>query len=533
MAGLMEDRFDVVVVGAGFAGLYLVHRLRALGRSVRVLEAGHGVGGTWYWNRYPGARCDIESMQYSYQFDDALQQEWEWSERFAPQPEILKYANHVADRYDLRRDIQFDTRVRSAVYDEATARWVLETEDGGRTIGRFCIMATGCLSVPNQPKIAGLEDFQGPTYHTGLWPLDEVDFTGQRVAVIGTGSSAIQSIPRIAAQAMHLTVFQRTANYSIPARNAPLNPDKVKHIKARYVAFRAEAKRTPPGIHAVFNPGSVLEATPDEQFAAFNQRWRQGGLTFMGAFGDLMLSPEANAIAANFVRDRIREIVKDPAVAERLCPKNIIGGKRLCVDTGYYATFNRDNVALIDLKEQPIDRITAHAVRTADQEFEIDALVIATGFDAMTGALTNIDIQGRAGASLRERWAAGPNSYLGLAMADFPNLFTVTGPGSPSVFTNMLPTIEQHVDWITDCINFMNTHDHTQIETTAAAEKAWWTHVQEVAKVGIKATTDSWYLGANVDGKSRVFMPYLGGYPEYCRKCEAVVADGYAGFSFS
>jgi len=504
-----------------------------MGLSARVLEAGHDVGGTWYWNRYPGARCDIESMQYSYQFDDDLQQQWEWSERFAPQPEILKYAGHVADRYDLRRDIQFNTRVLSANYDAESAQWHLDSTGGRRTSARFCIMATGCLSVPNWPGIKGLDSFAGPTYHTALWPHEEVDFNGQRVAVIGTGSSGIQCIPLIAEQAEHLYVFQRTPNYSIPARNAPLKPELVKDVKARYAEFRAEAKKTPPGIHAVFNPGSVLDATPEARQAEFEARWKLGGLTFMGGYGDLMLTRQGNDVAANFVRDRIRGIVKDPAVAELLCPKNIIGGKRLCVDTDYYATYNRDNVTLTDVKEQPIEAITAKAVRAHGRDFEVDALVIATGFDAMTGALRNIDIRGLQGTSLRERWNDGPSSYLGLAMADFPNLFTITGPGSPSVFTNMLPTIEQHVEWVTDCIGYMQTRNYTSIEAQGAAERDWWNHVQDVAKVGLKSTTDSWYIGANVADKPRVFMPYLGGFPEYCRKCEQVVADGYAGFSFS
>jgi cation diffusion facilitator CzcD-associated flavoprotein CzcO len=529
----MENRTEVAIIGAGFAGMYLLHRLRGMGVPTVVLEAGSGVGGTWYWNRYPGARCDIESIQYSYQFDDALQQEWEWSERYATQPEILKYAEHVADRYGLRPDIRFNTRVHSAAYDEASNEWTLKAEDGATWTARMFVMATGCLSVPHKPDLKGLKSFAGPVYHTGEWPHEPVDFTGKRVAVIGTGSSAIQSIPRIAEQAARLTVFQRTANYSIPARNAPLDLEYVKSVKARYAEFRAEAAKTPPGIHAVFNPGSVLEATPEEREAAYEERWQKGGLIFMGAFGDAMLSQRANDVPANFVRRKIREIVKDPKIADKLCPKNIIGAKRLCVDTGYYATFNRDNVALIDLKDQPFEEITANSVRVKGETVEVDALVIATGFDAMTGAIMNVDIRGRGGARLRERWAGGPSSYLGLAMADFPNLFTVTGPGSPSVFTNMLPTIEQHVNWIADCIGYMNTRNYRCIEATPDAERDWWEHVQEVGNVGLKGTTDSWYIGANVEGKARVFMPYLGGYPQYCERCEEIVADGYKGFAFS
>ena len=524
---------DVVIVGAGFAGMYMLHRLRALGLSARVLEAGSGVGGTWYWNRYPGARCDIESMQYSYQFDDDLQQKWEWSERYSPQAEILAYAEHVADRFDLRRDIQFNTRVEVARYDETASRWTLQTEDGCEVVARYCVMATGCLSVPNWPKVEGLEKFSGPIHHTALWPHEKVSFTGKRVAIIGTGSSAIQSIPLIAEEADHLYVFQRTPNYSVPAHNAPLHPEHVMKVKAEYAAMRARAKTTHPGIDGPFNKGSALDVTPSERRAEYQRRWREGGLTFMGAYGDLILDKEANDTAANFVRERIRETVNNPQVAETLCPKNIIGGKRLCVDSNYYATYNRDNVTLIDVAERPIEAITQTSVRADGREFVVDMLVIATGFDAMTGAIMNVDIRGRADVSLRERWADGPSSYLGLAMVDFPNLFTVTGPGSPSVFTNMLPTIEQHVEWISECLAYMKARNRTVIEVERNAEKAWWAHVQSVAEKGLKASTDSWYLGANVAGKPRVFMPYYGGFPEYCRICEQVVADGFEGFAIA
>jgi cyclohexanone monooxygenase len=529
----MSDReFDVAVVGAGFAGMYLLHRLRGLGFRTKVIEAGSDVGGTWYWNRYPGARVDIESMQYSYQFDDALQQEWHWRERYAPQPELLEYARHVADRYDLRRDIRFDTSVTGAAYDEAASRWTLETEDGSQIAARFFVMATGCLSKPNWPQIEGLRSFAGPTYHTALWPHEKVDFTGRRVAVIGTGSSGIQSIPVIAEQAAELYVFQRTANYAIPAHNAPLDKEYEAWVKSHYAEFRAEAKQTHPGLHGRFRAGNAMDATAEEREAEFERRWAEGGLSFMGSYGDLMFNSEANDTVAEFVRNKIRGIVDDPEVAELLCPKNIIGGKRLCVDTDYFATYNRDHVHLIDVKQRPIEAITPTGVRAHGRDYEIDALVIATGFDAMTGALTAVDIRGRDGACLKDRWADGPSSYLGLAMADFPNLFTVTGPGSPSVFTNMLPTIEQHVDWIADCLAYMKDRNYTAIEAEPAAEAAWWEHVQDSVADGLKATTDSWYLGANVAGKARVFMPYYGGFPEYCRKCEQVVADGYEGFAF-
>jgi cyclohexanone monooxygenase len=524
---------DVVVVGAGFAGMYMLHRLRGLGLRARVVEAGSDVGGTWYWNRYPGARCDIESMQYSYQFDEALQQEWQWKERYAPQPEILEYARHVAERHDLRREIRFDTRIVAAHFDTHGPRWTLEADDGTRVHARFLVMATGCLSVPNWPPIEGLDRFAGRVLHTALWPHEEVDLDARHVAVIGTGSSAVQSIPIIAGQAARLYVFQRTPNYAVPAHNAPLDEEHVREVKARYAALRASARTTFPGIHGSFRSESALEASDEERRAELERRWREGGLTFMGAYGDLLLNDEANALVAEFVRGKIREKVEDPRTAELLCPDNIIGGKRLCVDSGYYETFNRDNVTLVDIRSAPIEAITAGAVRAGGRDYPVDTLVIATGFDAMTGALMNVDIRGRDQTSLRERWAEGPSSYLGLAMADFPNLFTITGPGSPSVFTNMLPTIEQHVDWVADAIAHAYASGKTTIEARQDAEAKWWHHVQQVAAQGLKGSTLSWYLGSNVAGKARVFMPYYGGFPAYCAKCEQVVADGYEGFTFA
>ena len=529
---LTSESFDVAVVGAGFAGMYMLHRLRGLGLRARVFEAGSDVGGTWYWNRYPGARCDIESLQYSFQFDDSLEQQWSWSERYSAQPEILKYAEHVAERYDLRRDIQFDTRIHSAYYDETQARWVLATYNAEVARARYCVMATGCLSKPNWPQIKGLDSFQGPTFHTALWPHHSVDFTAQRVAVIGTGSSAIQSIPLIAREAHHLYVFQRTPNYSIPAHNGALDPQREKMFKENYKDIRAAAKLNHPGIYGHYRKDFARSVSEEERQQEYQRRWDEGGLTFMGAFGDLMLDKAANDTAADFVRAKIREIVKDQNVAELLCPTNIIGGKRLCVDTNYYDTYNRENVTLVDVRDMPIEAILPTGVRAHNQDYIVDALVIATGFDAMTGALMDIDIQGRDGQRLNERWANGPSSYLGLAMAGFPNLFTVTGPGSPSVFTNMLPTIEQHVDWIAECFGHMQQRKHRFIEAKRSAEAKWWQHVQAVAAQGLKGTTDSWYLGANVAGKARVFMPYYGGFPDYCRKCEEIVSNGYEGFIF-
>jgi len=522
--------FDAVIVGAGFAGMYMLHRLRGMGLSVRVFEAGSGVGGTWYWNRYPGARCDVESMQYSYQFSDELQQEWVWSERYAPQPEILRYANHVADRFDLRRDIQFDTRVFSAIFDEAEGRWVLEISTGERVTATYCVMATGCLSSANMPKFAGIDSFQGETYHTGHWPHEGVDFGGKRVGVIGTGSSAIQSIPILARQAVHLYVFQRTPNYTIPAHNGPLDPAYQAAVKADYAGLRARAKATVPGLDFDFNMVSGLAVGEEECQREFEARWAYGGLPFLGAFGDLLYNKAANDLAAAFVRGKIREIVYDPDVAELLSPRNIFGCKRLCGDTGYWETYNRPNVTLIDVSDEPIEAITPAGIQVKGQDYAVDAIVFATGFDAMTGALLKIDIRGTGGQTLTDKWREGPKTYLGLGIAGFPNLFTITGPGSPSVLTNMLPSIEQHVEWIADCIGYLLDHGFARIEAQSEAEESWVTHVREVAGGSLRSTCSSWYIGANVPGKPRVFMPYIGGFPAYVQKCDAVAANGYEGF---
>jgi cyclohexanone monooxygenase len=528
----MKTDFDVIVIGAGFAGMYMLHRLRGLAFSARVIEAGSGVGGTWYWNRYPGARCDVESVQYSYQFDPALEQEWEWTERYATQPEILKYANHVADRFDLRRDIQFDTRVTQATFDETDNTWMVETDKGDRLVARFVVTALGCLSAPNTPKIAGLADFKGPTYHTGNWPHEGVDFTGKTVGVIGTGSSAIQSIPIMAQQASHLTVFQRTANYTIPAHNAPLDPSYVREVKASYRAMRKRAKMLPAGIDLKINMASAIESAEDERFRQYQERWDYGGLGFIAAFSDLLLNDRSNRTAQDFVKAKIHDIVKDPETAKALEPKNIIGCKRLCVDTGYWATFNRPNVTLVDISDEPIEKVTPTGLRAKGRDYAFDCLVLATGFDAMTGALLRIDIRGRGGVSLKDKWSEGPKAYLGLTMAGFPNLFTVTGPGSPSVLTNMLPSIEQHVDWIADCLTAVRGKGATVIEAEHQAEEAWVGHVGESAGNTLRSTCSSWYVGANIPGKPRVFMPYIGGLPAYIERCEAVVAKGYEGFAF-
>ena len=524
--------FDVVIIGAGFAGMYLLHRLRALKFTARVYEAGGDVGGTWYWNRYPGARCDVESVQYSYQFDRRLEQDWTWTERYSSQPEILAYAQHVADRFDLRRDITFETRIVSARFEEEQGLWTVTPDRGDPVTATFCVMATGCLSLSNTPDFAGLQSYRGKTYHTGRWPHEGVDFTGLKVGVIGTGSSAIQSIPEIARQAGALTVFQRTANYSIPAHNRRLRQEYIRKIKEDYPNLRKRARTKPAGYDMDLNPGSVLDASPEEYHAEYEARWAVGGLQFLGAYGDLLLDPDANRTAADYVRHKIREIVEDPEVAELLCPINIIGCKRLCVDSGYYATYNLPHVELVDVSKKPIERLTPTGLRHDGRDYNFDALVFATGFDAMTGALLDIDIQGRNGLSLRTKWANGPQTYLGLSTHGFPNLFMVTGPGSPSVLTNMLPSIEQHVEFITDCLDDMRKKERRRIEPEQGAEEHWCHHVNEVAEPSLRPTCASWYVGANVPGKPRVFMPYIGGLPLYIEHCERIVENDYEGFAF-
>lgn len=531
---LPAEEVDVVIVGAGFAGLYMLHRLRGLGLSAVVLDRADGVGGTWWWNRYPGARCDVESMQYSYSFDEALQQDWHWSERFASQPEILRYANHVADRFDLRRDIRFGTTVTEARFDETASRWTVATDRGAALSARFCVMATGCLSAAKLPEIPGIETFRGATYHTGHWPHEKVDFTGQRVAVIGTGSSAIQAIPVIAAQADAVTVFQRTPNFSIPSRNKPMDAEYEGWWKREYAAHRAVARTMRTGILYQINDKGALDVPAAERDAIYRRRWEAGGTAFMGAFGDLITSQAANDTAADFVRDRIREIVRDPRTAEALAPKDHpIGTKRICVDTSYFETYNRPNVTLVNLRETPLEAITATGVRTGAGEVAVDAIVFATGFDAMTGALLALDIRGRDGLALAEKWAAGPRTHLGLMTAGFPNLFMITGPGSPSVLSNMMVSIEQHVDWIGDCLAALGRRQAALIEPTEAAEEAWVRHGMEVANRTLYPRAASWYMGANVPGKPRVFLPYIGGVGTYREICDEIAADGYRGFRIS
>jgi cyclohexanone monooxygenase len=527
--------YDVIVVGAGFAGMYMLHRLRGLGLKARVFEQGDGVGGTWYWNRYPGARCDVESMQYSYSFSDELQQEWDWSERYAPQPEILKYANHVADRFDLRSDIQFNTRVERAVFDESANRWSVTTSDGHTVTAQFVVLATGCLSNARIPDIKGLEGFIGKIYHTGNWPHEPVDFTGLRVGVIGTGSSAIQSVPVIAEQAAHLTVFQRTANFSIPARNAPLGTEERESFRKNYPEIRRFAReQARNGIYTELPDRGALDDGDNERRARYEARWRRGGLTFMSVYNNLALDKTANDTAADFVRGKIAEIVKDPDTAKLLQPNSHpIGTKRICIDTDYFATFNRPNVTLVDIKTYPIEEILPHALRAGAKDHEVDALVLATGFDAMTGSVAKIDIHGRNAQTLNQKWAEGPRTYLGLMSAGFPNLFVITGPGSPSVLSNMIVSIEQHVDWIADCLAYMREHGLEVMEASKEAEDKWVAHVNEVAYTTLYPQANSWYMGANIPGKPRIFMPYIGGVGPYRQICNDVAAKRYEGFAMT
>jgi cyclohexanone monooxygenase len=529
------EAYDAVVVGAGFAGMYMLHRLRGQGLKVRVYEQGGDVGGTWYWNRYPGARCDVESMQYSYSFSDELQQEWNWSERYAPQPEILRYANHVADRFSLRSDIALDTRVDRAEFDESANTWQVTTSDGKTVTAQFVVLATGCLSNARMPDVRGLSDFKGRVYHTGQWPHQPIDFTGLRVGVIGTGSSAIQSVPVIAEQARHLTVFQRTANFSIPARNAELTAEQREAFRKNYPEIRRFAREEARnGIYAELPDRGALDDGDNERRARFEQRWMRGGLTFMQAYNNLLLDKAANDTAADYVREKIAEIVRDPETAKRLQPDNHpIGSKRICVDTEYYATFNRPNVTLVDIRSVPIEAILPNAVRAGARDYEIDALVLATGFDAMTGSVAKIDVRGRAGQTLNQKWAEGPRTYLGLMSAGFPDLFIITGPGSPSVLSNMIVSIEQHVDWITDAIAFMRDRGLETMEATKEAEDKWVAHVNEVAQLTLFPQADSWYMGANIPGKPRIFMPYIGGVGVYRRICNEIAAKGYEGFVMS
>ncbi|MBU8768868.1 flavin-containing monooxygenase [Cytobacillus oceanisediminis] len=525
--------FDVVVVGAGFSGLYMLHRLREAGFSTRVFEAGDNVGGTWYWNRYPGARCDVESIYYNYTFSEDMLKEWSWSAKYAEQPEILSYINYVADKFDLRRDVQFNTRVQSAQFDDKKNRWDVQLNNGEKVSAQYFITAVGCLSASNVPKFKGLENFKGEWHHTGHWPHEGVDFQGKRVGIIGTGSSGIQAIPVIAKEAKHLTVFQRTPQYSSPARNTPNDPEYLKNIRKNYWEIRTKMRHSITGIPEEPRNISVFDESPEERQKVFEEAWQKGGLLNLTyTYNDLSITPEANAIVAEFIRSKIRETVKKPEVAEKLLPRFFYGTKRTIIDTDYFETYNRDNVLLVDVKEAPIQEITATGVKTADADYELDMIVFATGFDAMTGPLFKMDIRGKDGVSLKEKWAGGSHTrtYLGLGTAGFPNMFMLTGPESPSVLSNMMVSIEQHVEWVSDCISYMRDQNQAVIEVKEESENTWSKHCRDIADQTLFTKTDSWYMGANIEGKARGFQIYLGGVGTYRKICDEVAEKGYEGF---
>ena len=524
--------FDVVVVGAGVAGLYAVHRFRQQGLTVRAFEAASDVGGVWYWNRYPGARCDVESVDYSYSFSPELEQEWDWSEKYATQPEILAYLEHVADRFDLRRDIQFDTRVTSATLDEETLRWTVRTDRGDVVSARFFVVAAGPLSNANTPDFDGLDTFAGDVFHTAHWPHDGVDFTGKRVGVIGTGSSGIQSIPHIAEQADKLFVFQRSANYSVPAGNAPLDDATRAEQKANYAERRRLSWESGGGSPHRAHPKLTLEATEEERRAAYEERWKLGGVLYSKTFPDQLTDQAANDAAREFWEEKVRAVIDDPAIADLLIPDDhAIGAKRIVTDSGYYETYNRDNVELVNLKATPIVGMDAAGVNTTEAHYDLDAIVLATGFDAMTGSLDKLDIVGRGGQSLKEKWAAGPETYLGLGIDGFPNFFNLTGPGSPSVLANMVLHSELHVDWVADAIAYLDDRGAAAIEGTPEAVADWVEECRTRAEASLLNTANSWYLGANIPGRPRVFMPFLGGFAGYRQIITEVADSGYKGFA--
>ncbi|MFN0185280.1 MAG: flavin-containing monooxygenase [Aquabacterium sp.] len=527
----IPEQLDLLIVGAGFGGLYMLHAARRRGLRALVVEAAAGVGGTWYHNRYPGARVDIQSLEYSFGFDDDLQQSWCWSERYAAQPELLAYANHVADRYGLRDGILLHTRLAGADFDEGQACWHARASDGQRWRARHMVLATGPLSTPNQPDFPGLQDYRGQVLHTAAWPGAPVDLRGLSVGVIGTGSSGVQTITTIAPQVGQLTVFQRTPCYAVPAHNGPLDRALEAQVKADYPGFRERNRRMMGGFGSLQPPNriSALDVSPQQRQAMFEERWQVGGFGLLGTFHDLIVNLDANTLCADFVRDKIRATVHDPATAEALCPDYPIGCKRLCVDTGYYATYNRPNVRLVDLQRAPLERFTAQGLRAGGIEHRLDAIVLATGFDAMTGTLMRLDLRGRGGRRIQDHWQAGPLNYLGLCLAGFPNLFILSGPGATAAFTNVITAIEHQVDWVADTITDLDTRGVRTLEATPEAESDWVAHVNAVAGRTIYLGCNSWYLGANIPGKPRVFMP-LFGFPAYVQRCAEVQQQGYPGF---
>jgi cation diffusion facilitator CzcD-associated flavoprotein CzcO len=524
---LPGDTFDAVIVGAGFTGLYMLHVLRQKGFTARLVDAASGVGGTWYWNRYPGARCDIESMQYSFQFSEELQQEWEWTERYASQPEILAYIEHVAERFDLTRDIQFDTRVEAATWDENTGEWTVETDRGQALHARYFIMGVGCLSAPIKPTFEGEADFTGETYQTSIWPKEPVDFKGKRVGIIGVGSSAIQAGPLIAEEAEHVYIYQRTPNYVVPSQNRPLTPEEVKDIKSDYKGFRAKAYAGLTAFLFERHDQSVFDLTPDERRARFDNYWNIGGLPFLGAFNDILFNDDANQACIDYWRSRIEEIIDDPKLVELLTPDEEFGCKRLCSGTGFYEMFNRDNVTLVDVRGTGIERFTPAGLRAEGVDYDLDTIIFATGFDAMTGSVTRIRITGKGGQTIQQKWAEGPKTYLGLMISGFPNMFNMVSAGSPSVLATMVTAAEQHGDWVGECLDHMRETGKTVIEATPEAEAEWSAEVKRAGDASLRTNCDSWYVGSNIEGKARAFAPYIGGWPPYVARCNAETASKY------
>jgi cation diffusion facilitator CzcD-associated flavoprotein CzcO len=528
----VPEKIDAVIVGAGFAGMYMLYRLRSAGFKPRTIEAAADVGGTWLHNRYPGCRCDVESLEYCYWFSEELQQEWEWTEKFAAQPEILAYARHVADRFDLRRDICFNTRVQSATFNEYSKRWLVKTDTGVQYDAHYFICATGALSTPKTLDLKGLSSFSGNIYHTANWPREGAKIAG-RVGVIGTGSTGIQLIPVVAATASHLTVFQRTANYCVPAGNHPLDVEYKQIIKSQFQRLRDLARVAPSALNA-WNPKSALEVTPEERRRTYEDGWKMGGVAFMGSFSDLMTNGKANETASEFLRSKIRQIVRNPEVAKMLAPTDHpLGSRRICTGTNYYETFNRDNVLLVDIRSAPIVEVTPEGIRTTQGDYALDTLILATGFDALTGPLFAMEIRGKSGIVLQEKWSAGPSAYLGLCTAEFPNMFIITGAGSPSVLSNVMISIEQSVEWIASCIEDLRARRKDSIEASAASETEWMAKLQTMANATVLTKANSWWNGANIPGKPRVFTLYVGGVAAYRAECDAAVANDYRGFVMS
>ncbi len=537
IAAARSGPYDAIIVGAGISGMYQLHRLRGLGLRVRVFEAGHGVGGTWYWNRYPGARFDSESWTYGYSFSDEILREWEWSEHFAAQPETLRYCNFVADKLDLRRDIEFNRRIRAVTYDEAANHWDIESEEGRRERARFLITAIGPLSAPTMPTIPGVETFRGESYHTGTWPHEPVSFANKRVAVIGTGATGVQAITEIAKTVGHLTVFQRTPNWCAPLHNRPMDAATQAGIKATYPEIFAVCRESFGCFIHQADPRNALEVSPEEREAFFEKLYGEPGFgIWMGNFRDVLIDEEANATITEFMRRKIRQRVKDPKVAEKLIPTNHgFGTRRVPLESGYYEVFNQPNVRLVDVRETPIERITPAGVKTSESEHEVDMIIYATGFDAITGAFDRIDVRGVGGRRLREKWADGPRTYLGLQIAGFPNLFTLVGPHNAATFCNIPRCIEQNVDWVTALIGHMREKDYARVEPTLDAERDWTQHVHDTGRRMLFTQVDSWMMGinSNVAGKQRrTFIVYAGGAPKYREKCDEVAARGYVGFTF-